>query len=161
MKNKHILLWVLFILALLMISADAKIETGAGISYGFINNFKMWTGQGTDVGNVLQVDYFVKPIESYKAALEIGFVADNNVLNSVSAPTYVETGAYLNIKNYFYLKKSGATATYVSLGTGLYGVDLWWKLNNHFYSQSTNIFADLSAGAGLDINMKNLVLNMD
>lgn len=134
---------------------------GVGVNYGFVNNLKMFNHAGSDSGQSLQVDYFYRPNDSYFAVLEFAFVADANALKNADSAVYVETASYLNLKHCFSAFKKDAFSSYLSVGTGLYGVNLWQKLNKSFTFQAANFFADISLGAGCDFKAGKVILNAD
>ena len=134
---------------------------GLSINYGIVNNFKMWDSSSSETGNMIQIGYIYKPNDKYSLELDLAFIADSNTFNNSSTPTYVETASYLNIKHSFYMYRTQSFSPYLHFGTGLYGVNSWLKTGKTFYSKATNIFADVSAGLGCDINIKDNFINLD
>jgi len=156
MKKGLVLLYILLSLAL---TAGAE-GFGVGVNYGLINNFKMFDAASTEAGTMLQVSYSYHFNDLYTAALEVGFIMDNNVLGSAAGTPYVETGSYLNIDHLFYLKRTEKIASYLSVGTGLMAVTGWWKTGAGLVNNATYVFADLNVGAGADIKIGNGICNL-
>ena len=134
---------------------------GAGIHYGAINNFMMFTETDTDAGSVIAFDYSYDFNDRYTAALEIGFIADNNVMPITSSPKYVETGAFLNIAHKLYFNRSEGFSPYFKLGTGLFNVTQYRKLDNTFTFSAATTLADISCGMGADLKIWDVPLNAD
>jgi hypothetical protein len=134
---------------------------GVGVDYGIINNFKMWACASTETGSVLKVNYSYDFNPLYTAALEIGFIADENVFKNAAVNTYVETGTFFRVNHLFHTLPVGQTAPYLKIGTGIAAVNGWWKRNGTFTSSASNVFADINAGAGADFKLWNALLNVD
>lgn len=152
-------------LAILALSVHALVGNtghfGIGMSYGRISNFKQWDAASTETGSMLAVAYSYAFNDFYTAALELGFIVDDNVLKKASVDTYVETGTFLNIDHIFHTRKIGPLSPYFKIGTGISAVNGWWKQNDLFYINANNIFADLSAGLGADFKLWNALINVD
>lgn len=135
---------------------------GVGVNYGLIGNFRMWDNASTEAGSVLRIEYFYDLNHLYTIAAEIGFVADNNVFRNVAETTAVQTASFLIINNLFHLSEVWSSSPYLKIGTGLYAVNAWNKRTDQkFYYSGTNVFVDLSAGAGTDFYIGNIKANMD
>jgi len=151
----------LLILFLLLLSPCLAAQAGFGINYGLVNNFRMWDAAALDHGDQLRVDYSYALNDSYTLALQVGFFADHYIFNGSANNLYVQTAAFLNLSNQFYLRKLWQLAPYLKADTGLYGVNSWYKRNNKFYSAGTNVMADVGVGAGADFNLWNVRANLD
>ena len=164
MKNIFILLFcIAFLIATLSVQSRAE-STGpwaVGIHYGAINNFLMFAEADTDTGSVLAVDYSYDFTDRYTAALEIGFIFDNNVIPTTSSPRSVETCSFLNIDHRFYWNKSDNFSPYWKVGTGIYSVTLFTKHDNVFTFSAATSIADISLGMGADFKAWNIPLNAD
>ncbi|MDD5593614.1 MAG: outer membrane beta-barrel protein [Candidatus Margulisbacteria bacterium] len=134
---------------------------GLGINYGLVNNMKAWSGASSEAGSMVRIDYSFDFNDFYTAAVEIGFFADENVFKTANVPTLTQTAAVLNIDHIFHLRRVGTLAPYLKVGTGLYGLNLWRKANNSFTHNSTDITADVSAGAGVEFWLWSALGNVD
>lgn len=163
---QRLLMFVLCAVLLIIASsshagAEGTGPWGAGIHYGAINNFKMFSSADTDAGSVLAVDYSYDFTDRYTAALEIGYIVDNNVFPNSSSPRDVETCAFLNIDHRFYWNKSDNFSPYWKVGTGIYSVTLFTKTDNVFTFSAATTIADICFGAGADFKVWDIPLNTD
>jgi len=163
--NKLLIFLLCTAFLIIALSTHVEAETigpwAAGIHYGAINNFLMFAEADTDTGSVLAVDYSYDFTDRYTAALEIGFIFDNNVIPTTSSPRSVETCSFLNIDHRFYWNKSDNFSPYWKVGTGIYSVTLFTKHDNVFTFSAATSIADISLGMGADFNAWNIPLNAD
>ncbi|MFA6169251.1 MAG: hypothetical protein WCW67_05785 [Candidatus Margulisiibacteriota bacterium] len=149
---------VLFIGCALADPGHFSLET----SYGIINNFKYWNSASSESGTVLKVSYQYDFTDYYTAALEFGFIADQNVFKEVLVSTLVQTGAFFNVSHLFYRDYFGPVKPYLLIGTGLYGSNCFWKKGTtYFQFGGSDVSADLNAGLGMDFKVRNLNLNLE
>lgn len=148
-KTMLYLFCVLFFTFFLVMPSQAD-QMGFGLNYGYINNLGMFSSHSSEAGTILQVSYLFKKNNFYTLALDIGFIADNNVFRSASVPTYRETGCFLNVKNIFHLPELFFVKPYVSIGTAINGVNSWRKEGSSFIHNANNIFADINFSGGIE-----------
>ncbi|OGC21648.1 hypothetical protein A2291_06025 [candidate division WOR-1 bacterium RIFOXYB2_FULL_42_35] len=140
---------ILFFSFSLVVPSQAG-QMGFGLDYGYINNLGMFASNSSEAGTILQVSYLFKKNNFYTLALEIGFIADNNVFKSATTPTYTETGCFLNINNIFHLPELLFIKPYVSVGTAINGVNSWRKEGGSFIHNANNVFADINFSGGIE-----------
>ena len=162
MKRSIIAFSMLVLLFAVSAPAEDAGRFGVGVNYGIINNFRMWDNASSESGSALRVNYSYDFSDLYTLAIEIGFVADDNVFKNASVVTVAETGSFLNIDHIFRTRKVGMLSPYLKLGTGIFAVNLWQKrTDNRFYNLANNIIADLNAGLGADFKIGNALMNVD
>ena len=152
---------VFLLLFLLLLTPCLAAQAGFGLNYGLVNNFKMWDSAALDHGDLLRVDYSYAFNDAYTLALQVGFFADHYVFNGSANNVNVQTAAFLNIDNRFYQRKFFGLAPYLKVGTGLYGVNSWFKSSDRFYFRGSNVMADVAVGAGADFNLWNIRSNLE
>jgi hypothetical protein len=158
---RRLLIIVLLLCLAIPALAGERGRWGLGLNYCTVSNFKAWANATVEHGTMLRVDYTYDFTDAYTVALEMAFYADNEVFQTPSVWTYPQTATVLNIDHIFHTARLGPFSPHLKFGTGIYGLNLWRKLDADIYDVATDVTADLNVGVGVEFQLWSARLNVD